>query len=132
MRVKVEGILFNVCENCRNFGKVLGKAEEKKIIKKTKPAEEEKIEFIIEDYNIILKKAREKMGLKQEEAAKKINEKTSIIHKLENKEIEPSLNLARKLEKFFNIKLIFEDIKKEEHREKTEVKGFTLGDLIGK
>ena len=72
------------------------------------------------------------MGLKQEDLAKEIAEKESVIHWLETGRHEPSLELARKLEKFLGIRLI------DEAEEGTgggiisaESKGkYTLGDFI--
>ena len=88
------------------------------------------IQIITPDYSELIKKKREKLGLKQEELAKKIAEKESIIHKIESGQFEPSVELARKLEKFLNIKLI------EQHEEvkvslgKKGEGAATLGDVV--
>ena len=69
------------------------------------------------------------MGLKQEELARKINEKESLIHKLENELVEPSLKLAEKLEKFLKIKLI--EIYSDENKYvKNNDDKLTIGDLF--
>ncbi len=126
----VEGSLLNVCENCAKFGKVI-------VIKKeTKPKQEAKqikktpeiINVIDEDYHSKIKQAREKLGLKQEELAQKINEKVSVIHKLETGHLQPTLLIARKLEKVLNISLV--KLYQEEN-EKVDFKDtkLTIGDL---
>ena len=99
----VEGTELKVCPDCSKFGKVTGKIRpEPKIKKKKIELEEEEqpeiIQIIAEDYTGRVKNARENLGLKQEELAKKLNEKESVIHKIETGHYEPDLILARKLE----------------------------------
>jgi len=133
----VEGIELKVCSNCGKFGKVTGKIniEPKRKKKKIELEEEEQpeiIQIIVEDYALRAKNAREKLGLKQEELAKKLNEKESVIHKIETGHYEPNLNLARKLEKFLKIKLVEEEKieKKKENTQSTSSEALTIGDLI--
>ncbi len=136
----VEGTELQVCEQCAKFGKVIKKVEpEPKRKKKTKKELEkvmkegpkkERIQVINPDYGSIIKKKRESIGLKQEDFAKKINEKISLIHKVEIGGFEPSIALARKIERFLKVKLI--EQYEEEHGKlrKVEVDTLTVGDLI--
>lgn len=129
-RVRVEGSLVNACERCGRFGKILGKLNENKIEIKKKNVVEEKTEIIVEDYDKLIRRERERRGLKQEDLAKKLNEKESMIQKIENKQLMPSLELARKMEKFFGIKLV-EDISDDKFEIKhAESRRVTLGDVI--
>ena len=128
----VEGSLLNVCDNCARFGKViLIKKAVKEIKHDKKPTRRttELINIIVEDYPKEIKEAREKQGLKQEELAKKINEKESLIHKLETGHLQPTILIARKLEKVLNIKLI--ELYEEQH-EGLNFKdaAVTIGDLV--
>jgi putative transcription factor len=70
--------------------------------------------------------------LKQEELAKKIAEKESVIHKLESGSIIPAIPLARKLEKFLRIALVetIEVDSPETSDRRSSSDGLTLGDLI--
>lgn len=129
----VEGSMLSVCQTCSKFGHVVPitkptTVEERPTIIKREP---EEIEIVMEDYAEKIKQAREESQLKQEELAQKIGEKESIIQKIESKHITPSIDLARKLEKFFQVKLIE---KYEEKSEKKELnisdKTLTIGDLI--
>jgi putative transcription factor len=52
-----------------------------------------------EGYGRKIKEAREKAGLKQAELAKRINEKESLVRKIENEEIIPSKELWGKIER---------------------------------
>lgn len=56
-----------------------------------------------EDYGRKLKEAREKAGLKQAELANRINEKQSLLRKIENEEIVPSDDVMRKIKRVLNL-----------------------------
>lgn len=125
----VENTEMKLCPDCSKFGKVLREIKEVKEEEK-KFEEEEFVEGIVEDYSKIIKDKREKMGMKQDELAKKLNMKESIIHKIETGSVEPNIETARKLENFLRIKLITEyNVKYKKIG--TNDKAMTLGDLIG-
>jgi len=58
------------------------------------------------DYNIIVKQAREKMGLTQEALGRAINEKPSVISHVESKKLKPDPILARKLMHHLRVNLL--------------------------
>ncbi len=134
-KVKIEGTIMNVCANCMKYGEPVRTVTRKIPIKTPIVKSPEIVEDIVPGYAEIIRKAREAKGLKQEEFAKKINEKESIIHKVETGHFKPSLQLAKKIENFLGVKLIerieaSSDLPKttEEHEET----GFTLGDFVRK
>lgn len=133
MHAIVEGSMLSVCKNCARFGNVIEvkkpEVKEKRIIAKEEP---ELIEYIVKDYAGRIKKAREARELTQENLAKNIAEKESVIHNLESGQLQPSLKLARKLEQFFQIKLIDEYKEEEAHKKKLDLKDqeLTIGDLL--
>jgi len=145
-KVEVEGSILNVCEKCVSFGKVVRKIrpempekKQKQVQKAAEKLAEEKakketetMQIITPNYSLIIRKAREKLGLKQEELAKKIAEKESVIHKLESGSIIPAIPLARKLEKFLRIALVetIEVDSPETSDRRSSSEGLTLGDLI--
>lgn len=128
----VEGSLLNVCENCAKFGKVIliKKQTQQKQDTKKQPFKQtfDLVNVIDEDYPRKIKEAREKLGLKQEELARKINEKESVIHKLETGHLQPTLLMAKKLEKVLNISLVKTY---QEENEKIDFKDakLTIGDI---
>ena len=129
IKALIEGSLLNVCENCAKFGNavVIKKLEyEQKLVKKLT---NEVINIINQDYPKLIKNAREKLGLKQQELAMKINEKESIIHKLETGSLQPTILLARKLERTLNISLV--ELYQESH-ETLNLKddNLTIGDIL--
>lgn len=136
LRTLIEGVEMNVCRNCSKHGKVLKKVMVHGILpKKNKPVKvvEEKVDVIVDDYADRIKKKREELGLKQEELAKKISEKESLLHKIESGKFEPSMGFAKKLERFLKITLIEEEkMEKEVSSGTNKSEGFTIGDMIKK
>lgn len=107
----IEGTKLDVCMNCSSFGEVIGKkrlaedTKKDKTIISTRAFPEEK-EIIVEDYANIIKTAREKKKLTQEELARAIAEKESIIHKIESGQIMPQMKTIKKFEQFLRIRLM--------------------------
>jgi len=111
-KVIIEGSEVTVCARCRDLGvakpvSMVSQRGVKKVIlkKKSSPSKIEFIEELIDDYHLIIKREREKRGWSQKDLAKKIQEKESLIRKIENAEITPEPEVVEKLEKLFNIKL---------------------------
>jgi len=131
-KTKIENTLLDVCSSCGRYGNVLRKsieerqpsAQKKEAI--TKPTEE----LIIEDYHLLVRQKREKLGLTHEEFAKMLNEKVSLIHKLETGSIALSVPLARKLEKQLHLTLIEKYPAQHQKQAKISSASFTIGDLI--
>jgi len=136
-RALVEGTVLNVCEGCSRFGKVLGsvKAQPEAVKgpkKPEKPVLPEVVEDLVEDFALKIKSKREKLGLTQEDLAGKVNEKESIIQKVESGHFTLSIKLARKLESFLGLKLVeeVEDQKVVRSGSSSSGDGFTLGDFV--
>ena len=72
-------------------------------------------------------------GLNQEEFAQKLNEKPSLMRRIEAGKVEPTLELAKKIENVYQIKLL-KEIDSLEPSEKGSAymktsTGSTLGDI---
>ena len=140
-RTMIEGAELNVCKDCGGHGRVLGAIKTKEEIKqeeirvreflekKKAPKDIETNERMVEDYSSIIRKKRETLGLTQEEFAKKLNERESIIHNLEHGSFSPPITLARKLEKLLDITLV-EEVKTDFKAEKTRGGALTIGDML--
>ncbi len=133
--VIIEGSRLLVCEKCASLGK-----EVKSLDNSGSRSsfgmfvrEKEKIVDIVPGFGKKIKNAREKLSLTQEELAKKLMVKSSLIAKLEREEIKPDEDLAKKIEKLLKIKIIeeytIEIEKKSEDNEKKDV-ALTIGDLM--
>ncbi len=143
-RVDIEGCVMSVCPQCVKFGKELID------VPKTKTAEEvvkdrlqqrerrftpkniydDMPEDLAEDYPGRVRKGRVKNNLSQEELGLKINERKSIINKLESGHIRPDNKLIRKLEKTLDIILMEKVDTSAPAVHKIERRGLTLGDMI--
>ena len=135
-KADIEGTILNVCGDCSRFGKIIKTLRrerteifKKKEVKQEKP-KEEIILSIVGDYGDIIKKKREELGISQEDFAKKINEKISLIHKIEVNQLEPNIELANKIEKFLHIHLIEQQELQKGSFDNKKRDFFTIGDFI--
>ena len=135
-KADIEGTILNVCGDCSRFGKIIETLRrerteifKKKEVKQEKP-KEEIILSIVGDYGDIIKKKREELGISQEDFAKKINEKISLIHKIEVNQLEPNIELANKIEKFLHIHLIEQQELQKGSSDNKKRDFFTIGDFI--
>jgi len=70
---------------------------------KTASAEEY---ILVEGYGDVVRRARERMGFTREALAALVGEKESTIRRIEAEQLEPTLELARKLERVLKVKLL--------------------------
>jgi len=141
--VSVEGSEIEVCEECKKYGKEVFSSENKDVpknkvlqrIKKRKRSpsktdlsggEEKELAL---DYSKRIEEGRIEKGLTQEKLAKIINEKKSVIAKLEREDMRPSDDLRKKLEKSLEIELM-EKIERKSTKTSRKSEGLTIGDLI--
>ena len=132
----IEGSMVSVCEQCSKFGKVIpvkkpdtyyeNKPEKKLIIKKP-----EIIEIVIKNYAQLIKQEREKLNLKQKKLAKMLGIKESLLHNIESGHTKPAIELAKKFQKLFKIKLI-ETYEEKGETQEIDIKktSLTIGDLL--
>jgi len=108
--VQIDGSVFKVCSICAKLG---SPAHVPKSIKKGEVKlkalgyniKEPQFE-LRPDFGKMIKQAREKMGLSQDELGRKINEKLSVIKLLESGRLKPDDSLAKKIERFLKIELL--------------------------
>lgn len=138
---EIEGTTMKVCIDCSRFGSNKRKSNVKIIVKEKRLDEKEPIYLFVQGYGAMVKKAREKLGLKQEEMAKKLNERESFLHQIESEHLKPSIDIARKLERELRIKIL-EEIKDSSDTKTSDTRfsdskqsisrnvGLTFGDFI--
>ncbi len=89
---------------------------------------------LVQDYGLRIKRAREERELTPEDLGRKINEKASVLKKLENQKMKPADNLARKLERALRIQLLapatIAKVSPKEVSGRAMPKPVTLGDLV--
>ncbi len=145
-RIVIEGSTLNVCQKCVKFGQdhtaasgteavsesntISERLERREKRQKTRDVFEGSKDELALDYPQRIRKGRSSMGLSQEELAKKINEKKSVVAKLETGDMVPDDKIIKKLEKTLDISLT-EKIDAVTTPKRTDVrKAMTLGDFI--
>ena len=147
-KVMIEGAKLTVCNECSKHGTIVWEEQTPKTItlkpkstpqplkiQSKKPPEttiDTSLE-LIENFDLKIRHAREKLGLSHEELGKKINEKVSLLKKIETGKMTPNNRLAAKLEYALKIKLLVPPT--EEKVQQMEIpkpasRELTLGDLI--
>jgi putative transcription factor len=135
-KTAIEGTELSVCRSCASYG--VNSPTLKKSVSKKENSYELPIELREQSYELkpnyfqIVKEARERRSIMQEDFAKKIQEKLSVIRKIESGAYEPPIELARRLEKALGVRIIEKvssgDITKISNR----TTSMTIGDLLHK
>ncbi|MFX1302807.1 MAG: multiprotein bridging factor aMBF1 [Promethearchaeota archaeon] len=120
-KVLLEGVKMTVCHNCAQHGTKIYKLPIKTHIKKpyshkkARPikrqmSKKDKIDELelIPDYAAKIRNARNSRGLNQDQFAQKLNEKPSLLRRIEAGKVEPTIKLAKKIEDVYKIKLLKE------------------------
>lgn len=154
--VKVEGAELQVCENCAGFGTEVRTEEESTTSTKYSTSSGDsggtgsgsggssgsvsrsrrqdmfdEMEELAADYDQRIRAAREAADLSQEDLAKSINEKASLVRKLERGEMLPSDEVQRKLERRLDIALGEDEAESEDEWSSDNAgEGLTLGDMV--
>jgi len=148
-RVIIEGAKLTVCNECSKHGKISWEEEPKPKFTTTKAvtvpaqprlqrkkAKEAKIDItreLVENYDLKIRQAREKLGISHVQLGKKINEKASLLRKIETGKMTPNNMLVAKLEHVLKVKLlvpISEEKIPQAKIAKQVDRELTLGDLI--
>jgi putative transcription factor len=142
--IEVEGARMRVCQGCQRFGRVVpqpgpaaGPARQEmasrlarrqtRMTEKPVPLETE--EDLVEDFGERVRKAREQKRLSLDDVARAINEKKSLLHKIETEHFFPDLHVTKKLEAALGVSL--RERVEAVHTEKLRPRGgLTIGDLI--
>lgn len=131
--VVVEDVELRVCAKDAKGKKVVAmhNADEKQPIGKRVKVKKDEEQQLPENYGALIHKARENMKLPIKVLAEMLNEKETLLTRVENQETMPSIELTKKLERSLKIKLI-ESSGTQSERVSTSKKNekVTLGDFI--
>jgi uncharacterized protein (TIGR00270 family) len=108
--ILVEDIEFRVCDRCAEGKKVISRPKGMKKdphrevhnIKQDSGAQEE---ILVANYGEVIRKGREVMDLPLKVVAEMLNEKHSLLRRIEEQNAKPPVELRKKLEHLLNIKL---------------------------
>lgn len=148
-RAIIEGSRLVVCKKCSEFSEASWESEfqRSQITKTIRPGSTFKdsrrnirtrrSSNNLEDYEITenfsesLQKGRKKMGISQEELARLLKERLSVIQKIESGKITPSLRLSREIEHLLKIKLLTNEKPKIDYEVNKEMTSdLTFGDVF--
>jgi len=114
-RVLLEGAKITVCNNCAQHGIKIQKPSNSTRIKKSyqKPQRKQVVKKdIVDELEIIpnyakkIRSKRNSLGLSQDQFAQKLNEKPSLLRRIEAGKAEPTIKLAKKIEDVYKLKLL--------------------------
>jgi putative transcription factor len=134
---EIEGVSMKVCSGCAKFGTSKPASTPKPSFGKPKtfsrgPSHRPKQRELeaLDDFASIIRNARERKGMKREDLGRAINEKESVIARLESGAMVPDTKLARKIERALGVKILGVlddgDFERSDHSSG----GMTIGDLI--
>ena len=105
-KVKIEGAVLKACDSCKDLGtEVKTSSNKKKRKKKSSSSRKRSEKVLVPDYGEKVKDAREDEQLSIKEVADDLNEKESLLKKIESEDLKPDKSLAGKLADRFNITL---------------------------
>jgi len=143
-RIILEGSKLLVCMKCSSLGepdinterypsrtkrRTLGTPVKKRTGESRLPREVEELE-VAEDFPKMIKEAREKKKMSQQDLARTVKERLSIIQKIELGKMTPDLRISRALEHTLRIKLLLPRNETPVETDKPDQTGLTLGDVI--
>lgn len=129
----VEGVELQVCRGCSKYGTVRRRtlSDEGRFSRPAVSMREESEFKVVGNFSSLLRESRERRKMTQEEFAKFLQERESIVAKWENGTVKPFVDVARRLEKLLGVKLVEKDevaeIKIERAGRSDEL---TLGDFM--
>ncbi len=120
-KVVIEGVLLGVCAECAKFGTEAEKGRhapagpqpviEQRLERREKRQKQRDVysdggqEVLVDDYGARVRNARSRTGMTQKELASKLNEKLTVVSKVESGVVRPDEKLIRKLQKELGIVL---------------------------
>jgi len=143
-KVLLEGAKITVCDVCAKHGKKIaspkspsqfkpsGNFRQRKPLQRSSSKTTGLIEMeLVSDYARKIRSVRNANKLTQEQFAQKINEKPSLLRRIEAGKAEPTIKLAKKIEKFYKIKLLkkADEIEVDTRKYMKKATGSSLGDI---
>jgi putative transcription factor len=143
-KVIIEGAIVVACPQCARLGKIYVEPPRLRLpqpvfavrrpTRSSRPASRETVGDleVVEDYAARIRKAREKIGLTQEDLATRVKERLSIIQKIESGKMAPDMKLCRELEHSLRIELLAQRVEIPASVPATSTLNatLTLGDII--
>ncbi len=126
----IEGVELKACDACTRFGTIRKRADAPRFT--PWPAQPEGPAFkVVDHYASLLRSAREKRGMTQEDFAKSLNERESVFVHWEAGSVKPGLEAAQRVGRILGINLVeLEEILPAKIEAGKRADELTLGDFI--
>lgn len=130
-KVRIEGAVLNVCDTCARLGtpaesirsrfssastsrpqEAIKIPQKKIVVPPSRPSSKRRRRDSIENLEVVpeyaelIREARSKLSMTQDELAAKLLEKKNVISSIERGDLLPEIKVARKIERLLNIKLL--------------------------
>ncbi len=131
-KADIEGSVLSVCDDCSSFGTVISSrlALRQRISGSSHLLQPEKELTLVPNYPLIIKQKRESISMTQEDFAKKIGEKISLVHKIETGHFDANISIAKKIERVLGLKLVIEETVPDAPAQKSQSAAYTIGDIL--
>lgn len=126
----IEKVELNVCPDCLKLGKRKPTPRPLKQSFNSYNSSSRPEQRVIINSGNLIKSAREKLGMRQQDLAKMLQIKDSFLHHIEIGDMPLRLKLAKKFEETLSITLIKEVKSISVAPDEVKSTGMTLGDLI--
>lgn len=127
-KVKIEGAKMKVCGSCEEIGETI-ETKKKTKSKKKERSRKRNNETLANDYGEKIKQARESRELSIKELADQLNEKNSVLKKVEREELKPDKSLAQKISGELDIEIYVNPEVNEYEDTSSDSRKATLGDV---
>lgn len=96
---------MKVCDSCAEMGEEVKTGKSRKKKKKSRGSRSRTEKVLVDNYGSRIKEARESEGISIKELSDELNEKSSLISKLERGDLKPDNSLAEKLSNRLGVEL---------------------------
>lgn len=131
-KVKIEGAEVKTCDSCAQMGEEVNTGTSKPRKKKTESKSRTRgrdTDTLAPDYGDRVRVAREEKKLSLAEVSDDLNEKESVIRKVENQDLKPEKSLASKLSRKFGVDLYVNPEVSNVDDSTSDSRSATLGDV---
>ncbi len=134
-KVKVEGAVLKLCENCQDTGEVISSPRKVKNRFKNKKKNRRKPrsqrKHLVEDFDKKVKAKRESKDMSIEDLSEEMKVKESVVHRIESGKLKPDEKLAKKIKRVLGIQLYQQEsqLDYETRKKENKTSKATIGDI---
>ncbi|MDP3640726.1 MAG: multiprotein-bridging factor 1 family protein [Nanoarchaeota archaeon] len=131
-QAEIEGVELSVCSSCVRHGKQKAPAPQSFVPRKQHAAQEAPVERLVDNFSLLLRRAREKKQMTQDVFAAFLQERSSTVAKWELGDLQPDIAVARKLERKLGVSLVEteESVSAVPEKKRAAKDELTLGDFF--